>query len=222
MYSTRAFPNAYLEVDEPPRRTGQRALAFVGVAGTAYFALTVAALHFEPTGYSPVTQTVSDYGVGAFSVAMALGFFAGGIGMAALALVLRSASAGRRGLRVGSTLLLVAGVVLFLVGLFPTDIEGAPATAHGTAHNVLSLIVFVLAPTGMLEISHAKGRPWFSVTPLALAVAALSLVLDAALALDASGVVERIVITVIFGWVLLTSYSAFRHPEDLAGRSSRN
>jgi hypothetical protein len=48
--------------------------------------LTTLILHLQPTGYDPVRQVLSDYAVGAFGTEMALGFFVGGVGVAALAI----------------------------------------------------------------------------------------------------------------------------------------
>lgn len=221
--TNRAFPNAYLEVDEPPRRTRQRALALAGLLGTAWFILTVTALHLEPTGYNPVTQTVSDYGVGKFAAAMDLGFFSGGAGLFCIALALGSGPGRQRGtgLRAGATLLLVAGIALFLVGLFPTDLEGTPGTAHGAAHGLLSLAVFTLGPAGMIVLARTQDHHWLLATLGALGVAAASLVINAAFALDANGLAERAVIAVVFGWCLGVAYLLFRDPSRFETSANR-
>jgi hypothetical protein len=56
-----AFPNAYVDVDEPPNNSVLvKALALVGMIGIAYIGLTTLILDFAPTGYDPVRQVVSD------------------------------------------------------------------------------------------------------------------------------------------------------------------
>ena len=205
-----AFPNAYVDVDEPPNRTSrEKFLALVGMFGAAYFGLTILVLHFEPTGYDPLRQAVSDYGVGRFAVEMQLGFFAGGISLVSLALAFALADEGRV-LKLGSLLLLIGGVALFIAGGFPTDIAGAAATLHGTIHSSLSLVVFTSAPIGMLLVSYGNGRRWFWTTMSALAAAGGFFAATLILSLDAGGVAERLFILVLLLWWFAASWRQFR------------
>ena len=108
--------------------TNKKASIFsiVALVGIIYFGCVVAFLHFLPTSYNPVTQAVSDYGVGQYAVLMDSAFFAIGIGTIALAFSLsRFDMLGRLG-KVGVLSLSIAGVCFFAVGFFPTDLEGAP------------------------------------------------------------------------------------------------
>jgi hypothetical membrane protein len=208
-----AFPNAYLEVDEPPKRIPrERILAAIALVGISWLGLTTLVLHFEPTGYDPIRQVVSDYVVGSFAFWMELGFFAGGVGLVALALGISVANPGRRVFKVGSSLLLIAGLCLFVVGAFPTDIEGATITLHGTIHGILSQFVFILGPIGVLLISYGYGRRSFFWPILTtFIVAGIFVAADMALSLNATGLAERIFILVLLAWEFVISLRLLRN-----------
>jgi len=206
-----AFPNAYLEVDEPPNRIPrQKILALGGMIGLVCFSLIILALHFEPTGYNPVTQVVSDYAVGPFGSVMSVGFVAGGVGLSLLGVALVLAEMEPRAFRVGAYMVLIAGLALFFVGAFPTDLEGQATTFHGTVHSLLSQIVFSFGPIGMLLITFSYGKRWFALMlPIYLGTGAF-LAANLSLSLGVSGLAERFFIVLLLGWWIALSYHAFR------------
>lgn len=208
-----AFPNAYIETDEIPSHVlREKALALVGLAGLAYFGMTVLVLHFEPTGYNPVTQAVSDYAVGPFGYLMSAGFFLGGVGVVALGFALALRRSLRRMFRLGSFMFVVAGLALISVAFFPTDLEGAASTLHGTLHSLLSQIVFSFGPIGMLLVSYTRGRRWFVLTLSLYAATGAYLSANLALSLGAGGLAERLFILFLFGWWFIVSYRSFKYP----------
>jgi hypothetical membrane protein len=208
--ATMAFPNAYIETDNPPSHViRDKIVALIAILGLAYFGLTVLVLHFLPTGYDPVRQFISDYAVGQYALEMELGFFAFGVGVAALAVAIALASDSRI-FRFGASMLFFNGVCLFLVGLFPTDIEGAATTLHGGIHLALSLVVFSLNPACILFISYGKGRKWLVTALSSLVFAGVVVAVDVALALGAAGLAERLFVLVLLAWQLGFSFDAFR------------
>ena len=210
--ATFAFPNAYLEVDEPPKRIPrEKILAAIALVGISYLGFTTLVLHFEPTRYDPIWQVVSDYAVGCFAFEMELGFFAGGVGLVALALAISVANPGRRVFKVGSSLLFIAGLCLFVVGAFPTDIEGAAITLHGTIHGILSQFVFILGPIGILLISYGYGRRSFWPILITFIAAGIFFAADMALSLNATGLAERIFILVLLSWEFVISLRLLRN-----------
>ena len=201
----RAFPNAYLETDEPPRRSRVETLLASGaIAGIGYLGLVILLLSLFTTEYSPITQVASDYGVGAYAGEMNSGFLAAGIGILSLAAVglLRLE---RRSARAGFALLVPAGAALVLNAFYSTDIEGAARTVHGTIHGLGGVLFFLTAPVALLLVGYGLGRKRFALTLLAVALGASSLVLDSAMALDAAGLAERILILVVFSCMILTA-----------------
>ena len=206
----RAFPNAYLETDETHRRSlAETVLASVAMAGIGYLGLVILLLSLFTTGYSPITQVASDYGVGTYASEMNAGFLAAGIGTISLA------TAGlldmeRRSARAGSLLLFPAGVALVLNAFYQTDIEGAVNTFHGTIHGIGGLVFFFTTPVALLLVGYGPGGRRFAVTVLAVALGVSSLVLDAVLALGAAGFAERIMILVLFSCMILTALRILR------------
>ncbi|HEV2137836.1 MAG TPA: DUF998 domain-containing protein [Nitrososphaerales archaeon] len=196
-----AFPNAYLETDEPPHRIHwERILAIVGMLGTTYFGLTMLALTLFDGDYSPISQAASDYGVGRFAVEMNLGFFIGGIGLIAFAWAYGRKDAIVRS-RGGAALFFVAGLVLIMNSYFMTNIEGGPATIHGTIHGLGGFVFFVTAPIGVILVCRKFSRG-------SLLTAALSLVVGFGL-LEVgglSGLAERVILLIVFVTVILASY----------------
>jgi hypothetical protein len=184
-----------------------RVFPTVALAGMIYFGLTVVALHFLPTGYDPMTQAVSDYGVGQYAVWMDLAFFAFGIGIVALAISLARFTISSRLGRVGVLLLSIAGVCTFTVGFFPTDLEGAPLTATGLVHLNLSALAFIALVLGTLILSQSFRRSevlrrfYKSSTVLSVIVAVAFVIVVIRL----SGLTERAFILAFYSWLSLTS-----------------
>ena len=178
------------------------------MVGVACLGLTTLILHLQPTGYDPVRQVASDYAVGPYGIEMAVGFFLGGIGVVGLAQAIFFSTT-RRSFRIGSIILSVAGVALFLLGAFPTDIEGAPPTVHGIIHSLLSLFIFSLGPVGMVLVSYGYGRRWFLITVLGFVTTSIFAVIMQ-LQFEATGLAERGLILLLLAWWFTASLHAFR------------
>jgi hypothetical membrane protein len=212
----RAFPNAYIEVDELPRRfPWGKALALAGAICTAYFGLTILTLSLFDTDYSPISQVASDYGVGRYSLEMNVGFFVGGVGLIAFALAYRL-DLGTERSRAGPILLFVAGLVLLMESYVTTDLEGAPATLHGIIHAFGGLVFFVVAPVGTLLIYRRRGRGRLLSVLGGLVFGFLLLAAN----IGTGGLAERVILLVVFTSVILASVDLFRNEEpgpDRAG-----
>jgi hypothetical protein len=190
----------------------------VALVGITYFGLAVIILHFLPTDYNPVTQAVSDYGVGRYAAIMTSAFFSIGIGTIALALsLLRFNKLGRLG-RFGILSLMIAGACFFAVGFFPTDLEGAPATTIGLLHTSLSAIVFLANILAALCLSRSfrldeSLRPFYK-SSIILAIAEIVILVATKAFFDSSygvrGVVERAFILSFYSWLLLASIQIYR------------
>lgn len=107
----------------------------------AYFVLQVT-MHRAPTGYSPVRNAVSDFGVGRTRGMFRLSAVAGIVAVTALAvaLVATGTFTWRSSLVV---LLVVVAVSRIGVAVFPTDVAGAPRTATGRTHLAFAIVQFI-------------------------------------------------------------------------------
>jgi Protein of unknown function (DUF998) len=186
----------------------KRVLAMVAILGVSYFGLTILLLSLLTTDYNPVSQLASDYGVGRFAIEMNLGFLIGGIGLIAFALSIGRIS------RAGSALLLIDGLVLIMDSYFTTNIEGAPATSHGTIHGFGGAIFFFTAPVGILLVSYRLGRSRFLITLVAFIIGVMFEIANSALSLNAGGLAERVILLVIFSSVIAASPSLSKTAYD--------
>ena len=210
MPRTCAFPNAYVNTDEPPGRSMvRRILCAVAAAGVGYFGAVILVLSLETTQYNPVTQFASDYGVGTYGPEMNSGFFLAGAGVIALALTILT-SRGTRAQKTGAACLLPAGLALLLSGSFQTDLEGAVPTFHGAVHNIAGVVFFLVSPVGLILISKGFGRLWLVVTAVAFASGLLFAVANSSIGLNATGLSERVVILFLFASMILTSVRVYR------------
>ncbi len=205
-----AFPNAYISTDEPPRRSALRAaLCVTAMVGIGFLGLVILVLSLFSTDYSPVTQVASDYGVGRYALEMNAGFFLAGVGMLSLAVVTMTSNL-RRSARVGGALLLPGGVALILNAFYQTDLEGAARTFHGLVHGLGGAVFFFTAPVALLLISAALGRRRFALTLGAFLAVVVALILNSAMALNASGLAERFLIGAVFSSAILTAFRTLR------------
>jgi hypothetical protein len=118
------------------------------------------ALHVLPTGYDPVRDAVSDYGVGPYRSWFWLQAVAGGVACLALAIALSRLHPFTPTQVVGA--LIVTAVARFLIPFFATDQGGSRfQTAHGTVHMVLAVLAFgglVWAASGLWStLKHYPG-----------------------------------------------------------------
>jgi hypothetical protein len=118
----------------------------LAAAATGLYAIHVAlllALHWHNRDYSPVRHAVSDYAVGKSA---ALFRIYGGVGVAgtlALAWLFHASEAPAFPGRVPVYLVAMAIARVGAVA-FPTDLEGATATAHGRMHFLCAIATFAL------------------------------------------------------------------------------
>lgn len=127
------------------------AFGIVAALAAAVQAAALVVLHLLPTGYDPVPDAVSDYGIGRYHGWFWLQAVAGGVGCLALGIGLAQLHPFTPAQAV--TALVVAAAARFLIPFFATDQKGSRfQTLPGTIHMVLAVIAFgglVWAATGL-------------------------------------------------------------------------
>jgi uncharacterized membrane protein len=105
----------------------------------------VVLLHFLPTGYHPIRNAVSDYGVGRYRIWHRINV----ISLAVAGFATAIASLGKIRPEPASVVafLIVFATSRILLPLFPTDIEGQPRTRTGRIHWALAIIAFASLAT---------------------------------------------------------------------------
>lgn len=115
------------------------ALGVLAIMSLAVGITALVVLHLAPTGYSPVRDAVSDYGVGRYAwgyrtqviaIGVAAAFEAGGFA--------RDGTAATAGI----VWLVVYAASRIAIALAPTDLPDAPRTRTGRVHALLAIVAF--------------------------------------------------------------------------------
>jgi Protein of unknown function (DUF998) len=182
--------------------TAALAVAAAVSAGASVTCLVV--LHVSPTGYSPVRNAVSEYGVGRFA-----GWYRAQAAYAGLAAVLL-AGALARGLDPVSrrvvALLVVFALARVAIGFFPTDLIGATErTRTGAIHGLLAVAAFVSISWAASALpAHEHGARWLGYVMTAAVVGMVVSVRTPALRVY-FGLIERGFYAAFLAWIFLVS-----------------
>jgi hypothetical protein len=116
-------------------------LGGIVIAGSLVCLGSFVFLHFLPTGYDPIRNAVSDYGVGRHRIWHRVAV----VSLAAAGFATAIASLGTMKPEPASVVafLCVFATARVFIPLFPTDIEGQPRTRAGRVHWVLAITAFV-------------------------------------------------------------------------------
>ncbi len=180
------------------------ALAVASLVFTGGCIACLVYLHLAPTGYSPVRNAVSEYGVGAY--ARWYQAQAGCAGAAGLLLAGALAKSVHPTPRRVIALLVVLAVARVAIGWFPTDLVGTTErTRNGGIHLLLAVAAFASASwaaTALRRVQH--GQP-------ALGWAMAACALGTMLALRRSplkpwlGLIERGYYVAMLAWLVLVA-----------------
>jgi len=126
-------------------------LSIIAAVFAAVQTAALIALHVLPTGYNPVRDAVSDYGVGPYRAWFWLQAVAGGVACLALGIALDRLHPFSPTQVVVA--LIVTAVARFFIPFFATDQDDSRfQTLHGTIHMVLAVLAFgglIWAATGL-------------------------------------------------------------------------
>ncbi|MGH7507498.1 MAG: DUF998 domain-containing protein [Longimicrobiales bacterium] len=196
--------------DHPERLARLGALAISGQA------VLLASAWFLPLAseYELVGDHISELVLGRFGVVQTIAFLVAGAGTIALAVAIRSLTAGARGSLFGSLLIAIYGTGAILIAFFPTDridsqADVAALSTTGTIHVLVSLVSFVAVVIGMFVLTwtFARTARWRT------SVRWSSLLAGAALALffvqnqgPWVGLMQRLMVTAIACWLILAAF----------------
>jgi hypothetical membrane protein len=121
------------------------ALGAIVIAGSLVCLGSIVLLHFLPTGYDPIRNTVSDYGVGRYRTGHRIAV----LSLAAAGFATATASFGPIRPEPGAVIafLSVFAIARTIIPLFPTDVEGQPHTRTGRVHWILAITAFASLAT---------------------------------------------------------------------------
>jgi hypothetical protein len=196
--------------------------SIVAAIAAATQALALIALHLLPTGYNPVRDAVSDYGVGRYRAIFWLQAIAGAIAGFALADALAKTTTPPIP-NVVVDLLVVASAARLLIPFFETDQGGSRfQTIHGTVHMVLAIVIFAAIIVAASELGSTlehqaawhSVKGWLTTLPWVMTGAAIGLVVGLrpwALRLHRIyGLIERVFYAASITWFLIVSIELAR------------
>jgi len=196
-----------------------RTFGVVAVLAVSVQVVLLVALHLLPSGYDPVRDAISDYGVGRYR-----GYFwgqltAGGLACIGVALAL----AGLPGYVPAFVvvMLFANAMARFLMPAFPTDQSGSRfQTVKGTVHMVLAFVAFgaVAAAATSLSGLFAHYPEWNGAKGLLVTLGWLVLAgaILCVLALIGSrlkrifGLIERLFTLAVIAWLYVISIELIR------------
>ncbi|MGH2907441.1 MAG: DUF998 domain-containing protein [Solirubrobacterales bacterium] len=171
-------------------------LCFFAVLAAVLSALSLVIVHFLPTGVNPVSEAVSDYGVGKYKNFYRLAAFWLGAAGLLVAIALARAIFPKPTLTILA--LLVFAAVRWSITIFPTDLPGEDETSVGKAHETLAAIAFssIAVAAGFFWPAVSDDPFWNPHRGLLTALAAAVIV-----AVIATGLTRRVVLKQYFGLV---------------------
>jgi len=203
--------NQTLSPDVPDRKAAIGATVALCLFG--YFSVALVALHFVRPDYTPVDHMISDYAVGRAGWLMTTAFVALGLGCLSLSLGLWRMGPRRVSATIGRLLLIVACLGLMVTATFPTDLETARDTLHGTIHTVSFLVNIVSISIAALTLSLSFGAEprWKSVRlpSLLIVVALLAAFVVQYLTLHRGapyGYTNRAFVLVVLSWLFFVAF----------------
>ena len=210
------------------------ASSLAGTLGPIVFLTVLTLAGLLRSGYDPVTSYASDLAVGETSWLQTANFIVFGCLVILFAVGLGRDVAGGRALRLSVMLLALTGFGLIIAGVFPTDLIGQPNTAHGAVHFMASILMFGTLDAVFFVIvvplrhdarwaGYARYSTITGVITGALCLASVAAALPATFnnyeagPLAAwSGLVQRALFVVAFGWIAIVGFRLLRVSRGVA------
>jgi Protein of unknown function (DUF998) len=157
-------------------------LSIIAAVAVGVQTAALVTLHLLPTGYNPVRDALSDYGIGRYRGWFWLQVLAGGVACLALAIALAETHPSVPTLVV--VMLLVAAIARFVLPAFPTDQHGSRfQTPRGSIHMILAIVTFAALIIAASELAGAlehqaawQGvKGWLTTLPWVMTGAAIGL-----------------------------------------------
>jgi hypothetical protein len=182
--------------------------ARIGLGGICSFLVLVVVLHFVESEFSPISRFVSEYALGDYGYLMNIAFFLLGVGTGSLALGLRRDV--WSGHSEASALLGIAAAMVIIAGMFNSDpsTQEVPISTTGLVHEVAVLIgmIAVLGAAVVLAIRLGHDSSSQSSARVALVwavvLAASMIVHLVTRETELAGMLQRIYVGVVLGWLV--------------------
>jgi hypothetical membrane protein len=211
-----------------PGSAPNRVLLALGAAGPVLFLVVSTLLGLLDPDFDVMTEPVSALAWGPLGWVQTSNFYALGAATIAFAVGLYRGLEGRG--RMGAAILLsISGLALILAGVFEGTPPGAEPTPSGLIHGMAFFWTFIPLPTAYalaaLRLKVERGWGAHAVYSAAMPSVVFGLVvIYGVLGSDpgdrlffVGGILNRVLITLAFGWVTITAWRLFRDRSQGAG-----
>jgi Protein of unknown function (DUF998) len=180
-----------------------RRLAWAGIVFPPFFVLVFLILGFVKPNYSPIRQFVSEGSIGQLGWVQIANFLVFGAALVVFAIGLWRGLGDRVSGRVGSALIAIAGVGVFMAGPFVTDPGTTVVTSHGAVHIVVSLVGF----GGLAGAAIAFARRFAADRGFVIFSIVVAVVIPVSFAgqgfVSVAGLIQRVMVVIALAWLTL-------------------
>ena len=184
--------------------------AYIALSSVIYYAAAIITLHILRPDFDPKYRYLSEYVNGPYGALMTSTFFVLSLGSLALLFGLWRSVSSKIRFAPGMLLWLAWACAVFFAGVYPSDLQGAPATSNGQLHNQMGMIAFPCATLALplLSLPLRWEKKWQSVWApavlLSFSVIISFFALDRLGEMQRAGLDQRIFLglTLIWMWIL--------------------
>ena len=192
------------------RRLSRPALA-AGLTGPVVFYVVLLILGQVTPGYDAISRFGSELSIGRLGWIMTANFLFLGLCEIAFAAGLHAVIGPARSGRLAARMVGVAGAAFVVLGIFVTDLQGTVMTAHGALHSGAALVLFLAFPAAGLAIGKRFRRErGFALFSRVTAIASPVLFIATFLSGDVLGLMQRILLGLVFIWLTMLAALACR------------
>ena len=170
----------------------------------AYYVIVLVVLHILEPEFDPRFRFMSEYALGDYGWLMTTTFFALGLAPLVAAVGLRDVHQSSRSARIGIGLLVVAGIFIWLAGIFKDSIP----------HLLASVVAFPSTTMAVLLLSwsfrKASGWPNIYRITLSIAIGMLATFLSMAADVGMPGLQQRVFIFLLLLWLSIVAHRLVR------------
>ena len=170
----------------------------------AYFVIVLVILHILEPEFDPRFRFMSEYALGDYGWLMTTAFFALGLAPFVAAVGLRELHLSSRSTRIGLGLLLVAGIFIWLAGIFKDSIP----------HLLASVVVFpsIVMAVFLLSWTFRQTAGWHKIyrATLLIAIGMLAAFLSMTADVGMPGLQQRVFIVLFLLWLAIVVHRSVR------------
>lgn len=211
--------NSTLFKQSPFKNTKNLALLALLVIGSKIAFLIVAWLLPALSQFTLLGDTISELAIGRYGSFQTAAFIYSGLGSIGLAYAIRKMTAKSKKSLIGSLLIAIYGAGAILSAFFPTDRVNSPTdwetlSATGAIHVMIALVSFLCVIIGMITLTwtfrnQAKWKALARLPAVLFSCGAFSLIFAQSQG-PLGGLMQRLLVTVISGWLILVAIRARR------------